>query len=575
MAERRKPLGNVGVYATPSAVGVTPLPFDEYLEGLSSIPLGIILPIICEIQSVLHDDGMNPDAQLALIGGLFAGTEAFAPLARFVRSAPGERLAICEQAMTLLQCLAILECEEELTGLSNQQYESRVRGTIFFAPAYLEPHGATRAADRDGWLRHFTQLFDYNSNPVFSNAMARTWTIFGRLHREASDIRPALPLDDWVREDYGLGLEQQLALGFALFAHLGSDSEREGDFNNSLSPQSLGSIFRSLGLDEKEGEAAEALVAAPASWFRAEFEGQDVEQLSWNRIPFMQHPFIRLPSGQYLLQSPRALLNWVADGIHYRCLDAAKRRDAVPAYTTRIGKLTERYALDLVGSVHQGPRLPGAGKVHGDKKFGHGLNSSDITITYPNEVVLMEVASHRLTVESLCHGDQDALERDLKEMVGRRPKQLRRSIDAMKPRQPGRATTLRFDHLDPERIARFWPLIITATPLHWSPLLEEFMADPLAEVEGRDDVEALDVLAIEDLEALVAITEETGRPLAQILAAKLEAAGPHADLRTWLSRDRRFPNLARPRYLDVALDEMMDIASRLLGFPELAEGDVA
>jgi hypothetical protein len=187
----------------------------------------------------------------------------------------------------------------------------------------------------------------------------------------------------------------------------------------------------------------------------------------------------------------------------------------------------------------------------------------------------MEVASHRLTVESLCDGDQAALARGLKEMVGRRPKQLRRSIDAMKPQLPGRATTLRFEHLDPTRIARFWPLIVTATPLHWSPLLEEFLAVPLGELEGRDDVEVLDVLAIEDLESLVAITEETGRPLAEILAAKLEAAGPHADLRTWLGRDRRFPNLSRPLYLDAALEEMMDMATRLLGFPDPADLDAA
>jgi len=40
----------------------------------------------------------------------------------------------------------------------------------------------------------------------------------------------------------------------------------------------------------------------------------------------------------------------------------------------------------------------------------------------------------------------------------------------------------------------------------------------LAELEGRIDVEALDVLAIEDLESLVAITEQTGRRLADALA---------------------------------------------------------
>jgi len=96
--------------------------------------------------------------------------------------------------------------------------------------------------------------------------------------------------------------------------------------------------------------------------------------------------------------------------------------------------------------------------------------------------------------------------------------------------------------------------VITRT-LNVSPLV-------LGELEGRIDVEALDVLAIEDLESL----EQTGRRLADVLAAKQQVAGDHADVRTWLSRDRCFPNIARPTYLDAALDEAMDVATRLLGF---------
>lgn len=526
-AERHRPLGNVGVYATPEAMNIAQLPFAEFKTTIAEVPLGMILPVICHLQAALHENGMDPRVQLGLAAGLFNGTPAFPPLARFIDSVYGERVAFCEQALTLLQHLTILNREEELTGLTQDEYAACIRSGIFFAPGLLEPRVAANTQKRGDWLGHLTQLFDYNGSPVFGNAMGRTWAIF--------------------------------------YAHLMATDEVEDAFDHVLTSESLGSIFASLGLSEEERIAAEALIAAPPSWFRDQVEGQSVEQLSWNRVPFMRRPFVRLPSGQYFLQSPRALMSWIADGIHYRCLDAAIEREAVSAYTTRLGKLTERYVLQLVAFAHKEPRLPGAGKVFGDKKFGRGIDSSDVTLTYPNEVVLMEVASHRLTVGSRCDGDQEALEFDLKEMVGRRPKQLRRSIDAMKPTSPGRAATLRFDRLDSGRIARFWPLIVTMTPIHWSPLLEEFLAPRLAELDGRDDVEALDVLAVEDLEALVAITEETGRPLADLLAAKQEAMGVHADVRTWISRDRFVPNTARPSYLDDALNEVMDVATRLLG----------
>lgn len=565
-AERQRPLGNVAAYATPEAMQIASPSLDEFLTTLASIPLGMVLPVVCELQALLHDIEMDPENQLVLAAGLFGGTPAFKPLERFVRTLPGERVIFCEQAFTLLQLLTILVSEEEPTGLSQDEYMARIRSSIFFVSGYLEPAGAEPVEDRTGWLRHLTQLFEYNGQPVFGNAMARTWAIFGRLHPDSPDISPDVPLDRWLREDYGLGLEQQISLGFALFAHLGTKGDGDEQFTSSLTRDALAGIFRSMELSEGECEAAEAMITAPPSWFRAEVDDQTLDQLSWNRVPFMQRPFIRLQSGQYVLQSPRALLAWIADGVHYRCLDAARRRDAVGAYTTRVGKLTERYVLQLVESAHQEPRLPGAGKVHGDKKFANGIDSSDITIAYPNEAVLMEVASHRLTVESKRDGDQRALERDLTEMIGRRPKQLRRSIDAMKPTQTGHVATLRFQHLEPPRIVRFWPMIITMTPVHWSPLLEEFLAPSLAELDGRTDVEALDVIAVEDLEALVAITEQTGRPLADLLAAKQETAGAHADVRTWIGRDRLVPNIARPSYLDDALDEVMNFATRLLGF---------
>jgi hypothetical protein len=574
-AERPRPLGNIAAYATPQAMQVATPSLDDFLTTLNSIPLGMLLPVICELQALLHDIETDAENQIGLAAGLFGGTQAFKALERFVRAVPGQRVIFCEQAFTLLQLLTILVSEEDHTGLSQDEYTARIRSSIFFISGYLEQAGSGPAEDRTMWLRHLTQLFEYNGKPVFGNAMARTWAIFGRLHRDSSDIKPDVPLDRWLREDYGLGLEQQMSLGFALFAHLGTKGDDDAQFASSMDQDALAGIFHRMDLGEDESEAAEAMIAAPPSWFRTEIEGQTVGQLSWNRVPFMQRPFIRLQSGQYLLQSPRALLAWIAEGVHYRCLDSARKRDAVGAYATRIGKLTERYVLRLTESAHREPRLPGAGKVHGDKKFANGIDSSDITITYPNEVVLMEVASHRLTVKSKRDGDQHALERDLTEMVGRRPKQLRRSINAMKPTRLGHVATLRFQHLDPNRIARFWPIIITMTPLHWSPLLEEFLTPSLAELDGRTDVEALDVIAVEDLEALVAITEETGRPLADLLAAKQGLAGAHADVRTWIGQDRHIPNIARPHYLDDMLDEAMTVATKLLGYEDVEEGSAA
>jgi hypothetical protein len=233
--------------------------------------------------------------------------------------------------------------------------------------------------------------------------------------------------------------------------------------------------------------------------------------------------------------------------------------------------LTERYVFELVRSAHPEPRLPVAGKAYGDKTYGRGAHSSDVTITYPHEAVLIEVSSHRLSLQAKRDGNIEALHHDLTEMVGRRPKQLRRCIDAIKPRHRGRQATLRFPHLDPTRLARIWPIIITSLPVHWSPVLEDFVGPELEELESRPEVEALDVMAVEDLEGLLAIYEHTGLPLSKLLADKSAGLGPRADVRTWVNRDRSVPNIARPRYVDVALTEILDITADLFGLEGLHE----
>jgi hypothetical protein len=60
-----------------------------------------------------------------------------------------------------------------------------------------------------------------------------------------------------------------------------------------------------------------------------------------------------------------------------------------------------------------------------------------------------------------------------------------------------------------------------------------------------------------------------------LLAAKQETTGAHADVRSWLARDRSIPNIARPTYLDTALSEAMDLATRLLGFDGIEDGTAA
>lgn len=576
-AERSDPLPNVAAYATPEAIGVTPLPLSQFRDQLSELSLDLLLPFLSDLQARLSALDRGQEKELHLAETIYGKGEASRRFKAFVRNGPGRRTIFCEQALTLLQWLAIADCSEDPVQQVSPQHAALLQRSLLGAPAYLEPASQDMANKSRAarWLPYLTQNLAFNGHPVVPNAMARTWAILGQLHRSADDLRPNVDIDGWLTEDYGLTLEQQMTLGFALYARMNADDDPDHEFQTWISHATLEETFDQMQFSPLERQSGFKLMTAPIDHFREELEGLTVEQASWAQVPFMRHPLIEITQGRYLLQSPRALLTWLIEGPFYRALDSARDRGerAVINFTSRIGRLTERYVLNLVESAHREPRLPGAGKVYGDKTYGRGSHSSDVTITYPNEAILFEVASHRLTLRSKRDGDPEALRHDLTEMVGRRPKQLQRCIDAIKPLEPGHQATLRFPHLEPERIARFWPIIITTTPVQWSFLIEDFIGADLEKLESRSDVEPLDVLAIEDLEQLLAISEQTGRLLPDLLAAKASGVGPHGDIRTWVEKDSSIPNIARPSHLDVALKEVLDVTGRLLGFDDLDEED--
>jgi hypothetical protein len=577
-AERRNLLPNIAAYATPEALDLEPLPFEAFCEMLAEIPQKVLLPVLSSLQARLFALEHDEEKELQLAELLFGKGRALKLLKAFVTNGEGRRTVFSEQGLTLLQWLAIAFCSEEEVGEISPGLATAVPRSVLGVMSFLEVAGADTDDEQrsERWLRHLTQNFAFNSSPVVANAVARTWAIFGRLHRSATDISPQADIDGWLLDDYGLSLEVQMALSFALYGALGA-SEDSQEFETIVKQEKLDRLFGFLSLSETERTSAMKLIAAPLSHFREEIEGKTLDQATWEQVSFMRHPLIEVGEGIYLLQSPRALIAWMVDGPYYRALDSAHDRGerAVSDYTTRLGHLTERYVLELVDSAHPEPRLPVTGKVHGDKSYGPGSHSSDVTITYPHEVVLMEVSSHRLSLLAKRDGDFQALRHDLTEMVGRRATQLRRCIDAMKPRQRGRQATLRFPHLEPARLARIWPISVTTTPLQWSPLLEEFLGEDLQKLEERSDVEPLDLLAVEDLECLLAIFEETGRPLPSLLSRKAVVMGARADVHSWLHQDRSVPNLARPRYLDTALDEFFAMAARLFGVENFDEDEDA
>lgn len=569
IAQRQEELEGYAAFATPKEIGWPSMTLSELATAISQMPREIVLAACSGLQARLWAIQTDPEGHLALAREVFGTKGAGRRLAAYLQNGPGRRVTFSQQGVTLLQWIAIFHGGVGLKPELDRDHQATLGHCLLAVADHIDGDVLpTTRGSSDAWLTYLTQNFVFNAKPELGNSIARTWCIFGRLAQELgeNDVPTYAPFADWLEQDYKLTLAQQLTLSFAIHAHLGVAQDRDGRHRTVIGRDFLDDLYRRMGLSDEQRESADALLAAPIEWFRERIEGRDAARASWNLVPFMQRPFLRLESGRLLLLSPRALEAWMVDGPYYRGLDAAIKRGRILDFTAYVGHLTERYALELVKSVHPEPRVPVAGQVYGDKTYGPGLHSSDLTITYPHEAVVIEVSSPRFTIESRCEGDTEAMRKDLYEIIGKRVKQLDRSIEGMKPAGPRREPPLTYPRIEGRKVARFWPLVVTAVPLRWTPVLADYLDEAAPDCLVRDDVEELDVLDLEELEGLAAVVERSGTRFADLLARKRDEAGPHAEVPRWLMKQRDLPNVSRPEYLNDALDEALDLVTELLGF---------
>ena len=411
-------------------------------------------------------------------------------------------------------------------------------------------------------------------------ALARAQELF-RVTAHKSNIAAsanACPIEEWMAEDYGLTIDEQFTLGFALGAMAHAFHEDEGVGTQIyIAPENLHDLFVKLGWEDRETEAL-ATIAAPRETYQYEFaeNGSSLEHLAWDVLPFMRHPFLRLAEGGLLLLSPRALFSWLTDGFHYRRLDAAQRRSAGDRrrkisrkYTAFAGELLEEYALDLVRSVHAGERPVGGGRVYGEQPYGRvnakgnaAEHTSDIAIDLGLDLVLIEVSVSRLRAETLLLGDTEAVGEDLERMVVKKIRQLDHCIHALiagRAQIPALGT-----EVDMNRVERIWPVLVTAGNITQSAALWRYIRSQISRELTQPNVQPLTILDVEDLETICGLIE-SGCALPEILAGKTKQPYAELELRYWLRYDPAAPReYPKPAFVVMSWERAIDRAVTMM-----------
>lgn len=579
-------LDQVAVVVDEPAVGVPVSTIAEIKALASTLPFPTAIRGVARLTAATWARSRNPDAQLALAQEVFGDSPVFARIRTFLAAEAPHGRVFAEQNLMVLQRLLIEHAQPGEIGIELTPTEIANWNHLLLAVTAINGE-LSEAAIRETpslneWLPFFIQNGAYyvKTHPI--GEIARAQDMFARIASETETRASSshwCPIDRWMAEDYGLTIQEQLALGFGLAAMTEAWTEDEtAGARGHISVDRLDDFLIKLGWEDRRDRAI-GVIAADRETFQREFaaSGDSLVSLAWENLPFLRHPFLLLDDGGLLLLSPRALLSWLGEGFHYRLLDAAQHRNperrnrrVSRAYTAFSGELLETYALELVRSAYPGKRPVGGGRVYGEQPYGRisrkgkaSEKTSDIAIDLGLDLVLVEVCASRLRAEALLTGEMDAIVGDLDRLLIEKIRQLDHCIHAL---QRGRAELpAGAPEVELRRIERIWPIVVTGSKLTQTPPLWDHIRQETAGTLQQAKVQPLTILGVEDLEALCAFVEH-GYALHEILARKTQPPYQEMELAAWVQADRSSPrpDQARPSYVETSWKEAMERVSEML-----------
>ncbi len=485
----------------------------------------------------------NTRTQLTLAETVFGDDDLVARLTRFAQSVNFELEVFPPQHIAALQRLLVLHGRDAPVEDARRGHEQVIFNRIFFAMASLSDDSGLGPIEEEGtrerWLAYLIKNGTYNSRDAPMETLTRPQTLFLETAAELRDHRDFCPVDEWFIEDYGLSISEQYTLGFAALATANIMTESLGlDERSLLGADFFTDLAGRLGQDPDQ---VMEIITAPRSWYAERFAAgeQTKTRAAWERTPFEVRPVLRLDSGAFVVISPWAITSWIGDGFFHRALASARRRRQSERLLRFYGALVERYALQTLQQVHPEPRLPGSGRVSGDRPYGpgNGKRTPDICVDCGPDLVLIEVTSGRFTLPTLVEGDPEKAARDLTRLLWEKLDQLGRRIDDLL------AGDWSPPDVDLNSVERIWPVLVTADMLQ-NDLLWQEIKGRMPEGLTRPRVRHLTLLDLPDVEQLAALVEH-GFGLRDLLARK--SASPYAemDLRRFVYDTADIPHKVR------------------------------
>jgi hypothetical protein len=528
---------------------------DEAIALASKLPFLPAMRVLSALSAAVYHASERHEVQLGL-ARVFYG-EVFGPKVEEFLIAGENRLAFDPRHIATLQRLLVAHARDDdpPEGLSRIE-QSLLAGALLAAgtstPHYDPPEPVEgQEADWAAWTRYTTQIALYYDAPWVAEAVARAWSNYVAVANDLRDHHRSCPAEQWMVEDYGVGLAAQVGAGLAYAAGSGAfDPEMTIEQRGKTRPGA--GFLAQTALAEYEAAVVSAISADRAELARAfKMAGEEPLQIGWDHTAFESKPFLREPNGNLVLVSPFALVSWLTRGIHFRVLDAGRQR-ADPRrpqktlsgrwldYAGALGEESVRRLLDA--SMAKGRLVPTT--LHGELSYaagkGNQLSPDAAVETWP-DISLLEVYSGRFSRVARSEDPEQLLDALQRGVIAKLVEVRSRARDLLSGLYCYEGSVAPPKHV--------WPVLVLAgDSVGISPMLWGWIRQQLPDLEEDPRIARPVIVDLDDLEPLVALVER-GESFIGLIKRFLSSSLAEFPLRNWLHLELSTPGDLRPRYV--------------------------
>lgn len=398
--------------------------------------------------------------------------------------------------------------------------------------------------------------------------LARYYDLYFKLPYtpEGMAIRPFVDIQREFQAITGVSLEAYMAIGFgfyAKYATAGLPGKQGAEGHTSLEADDFlidrRSFFEKMEIPANQKDLILQDFCVNATDFRTEHRKkyQDTSGLLYDFTIFKQRPLVAL--NEYKL-SP-VVIDWLyeklGEGCFWRINDGIEEPEKRSEFRRFFGPLYQLYIQRVFERLY--PDSDFVQRVTYDQEE-NGQRSSDVILSYPNQLVLFEAKWPNLRMDAtMIPGSIEAFDKDLDDIITRAARQLDRNINNI---IGGR---LHLKNVEAEKITTSYPVVIVARPFPIGPALTPYILDKVAarNLLKQPYTKPLEIISCEELEFIEPLIAQ-GTTFPEILEGKWASPYHFYNMKWYLYNIADKRKQARNEYINGLFNEFTDKSRNIM-----------